>query len=1225
MEKSSRVVLFLVVLLFVQGLQSCFCRNSTFGCIERERDCLLQLKQSFSDSSNRFVSWSGNDCCHWNGVSCDQNTGHIVKLDLRAPSSSAFDLFGYEWVSFTTYEKVFVKEVNSCLVELNRLEYLDLSGNDFNQTPIPKFIGSLKHLRYLNLSGAGFGGMIPVQLGNLTSLQILDLSHPHYQAAYADNIHWVSGLSSLKHLNVSFMDLSKALDVMQVLSTLPSLINLGLNGCGIQNIHFSRNSLNSTFLTRVQVLGLSYNSLTGTIPTALHNMTALRELYLSYQEGNYYSGGLYADNLQWVSRLSSLQHLYMSFMNLSKALDLMQVLSTLPSLINLGLNSCGIQNIHFSRNSLNSTSLTRVQVLGLSYNSLTGPIPTALHNMTALRELYLSSGGLYADNLQWVSRLSSLQHLDMSSVNLSKALDLMQVLSALPSLLELRLLDCGIRKTHFTSGFNNSTFFRSIQFLDLGGNGIDGPIPNALQNMTAIKVLDLSNNHFNSTIPLWLVNSKSLVDLNLRRNQFENIEGGMLSMLNEACSLRSLYLSHNSFLGEVLGSIKNSSRCLDYDLEFLSLSYCGISGNWPDYLGQLKDLKALDLSENFFHGPIPSSFGELSMLKSLYFSGNQMTGTIPQFLGRLSALEHLSLSYNQLNGIIPHWLGRLPTLQELDLSNNQLYGIIPSGLGRLPALQELDLSHNQLYGIIPSGLGRLPALQKLDLSNNQLYGIIPSGLGRLPALQALDLSDNRLNGTVPQTLGKLTTLSYLGLSRNQLTGFIPSSLGQLTKLWELDLSSNSLQGVVSELNFANVTWLSIFDLSMNKISGELPMNIEDRMPAGLSTLLLGNNLLNGSIPNSLCQLERLEVLDLSRNMLAGEVPRCWRDTQWLYVVDLSYNKLSGLIPKSIGHLLYLKRLHIEENNLTGKLPLSLSNCKDLEILDLGENKFFGSIPTWIGESLSSLQILRLRNNMVNGSIPSQLCQLGKLQILDLADNNLEGRIPRCFGKLTGMVTENTTVQEPQANSSKSLDKDTGWHREKVREVTKGVDLEYTKMQLKLLDVMDLSINKLVGVIPEELCLLSGLRGLNLSHNHLSGNIPNKIGELKLLESLDLSNNNLSGSIPPSMSTLPSISHLNLSHNNLSGKIPTSNQLQTLDDQSIYAGNLQLCGKPLPTKCPGDDDSVQPPKSTRHGEKDCEEDKKEKILFYFVVLAGYATAVKVARLKKMMEWTNGTEE
>ncbi|PON51702.1 LRR domain containing protein [Parasponia andersonii] len=106
------------------------------------------------------------------------------------------------------------------------------------------------------------------------------------------------------------------------------------------------------------------------------------------------------------------------------------------------------------------------------------------------------------------------------------------------------------------------------------------------------------------------------------------------------------------------------------------------------------------------------------------------------------------------------------------------------------------------------------------------------------------------------------------------------------------------------------------------------------------------------------------------------------------------------------------------------------------------------------------------------------------------------------------------------------------------------------MQLQLLDIMDLSRNMLDGVIPVELCTLSGLR-----------------------------DNKFISSIPPSMSNITSLSHLDLSHNNFSGKILKGNQLQTLNDPSIYADNLQLCEDPLPEKCPGNDEQVQPPMST----------------------------------------------
>ncbi|XP_010050423.2 receptor-like protein EIX1 [Eucalyptus grandis] len=350
-------------------------------------------------------------------------------------------------------------------------------------------------------------------------------------------------------------------------------------------------------------------------------------------------------------------------------------------------------------------------------------------------------------------------------------------------------------------------------------------------------------------------------------------------------------------------------------------------------------------------------------------------------------------------------------------------------------------------------------------------------------------------------------------------------------------------------------------------------------------------------------------LNLANNKLSGSIPDCWKGS--LSFLTLSFNKLSGVIPSSLGSLPYLVTLHLNGNHLNGELPQALDYCTDLVILDLGENNFSGSIPTWFDESFSSLLILRLRENRFVGSIPTQLCSLSNLKILDMAVNNLTGTIPHCLGNMSSMINLNqgnpsgsvaiTPIQDIISSTFGVVDPN--WDREHVVEILKGRYNEYTKIDLQLVVNLDLSSNFLSGSIPEELSFLSGLHGLNLSHNHLYGNIPIGIGNMMSLESLDLSNNHLSGIIPQGISALIFLAHLNLSQNNLTGHIPKGNQIQTLDDPSIYAGNPLLCGDLLRNKCLGAE--TPQPQKILHPEDTHEEDKLDRALFYAVIMLGFA--------------------
>ncbi|GKV48339.1 hypothetical protein SLEP1_g55162 [Rubroshorea leprosula] len=1001
----------LVAVLFFGVAEFCSGRNTSFSCIEREREALLKFKLCFHDPSNMLSSWKGNNCCEWRGVGCDKNSGYVISLQLRGSISD--QLLQYSTDDQQPHQLYLiddVEEIVSSLLNLRYLEHLDLSQNNFNGKLIPLSFGLMKQLRYLNLSNVQFTGRIPGELGNLTRVHVLDLSQYYYGRLKVDgDIQWISRLSSLQRLDMSGVNLKHASsNLFQVLGMLSSLSWLSLSGCNLKNSHLPPHNhpLNFTLLGNIRHFDISRNSFHVPLPIFIQNMTSLT--FLDMSEAN-------------LSLASS---------------NLFQVLGMLPSLSWLGLSTCSLENSHLPSCSqpLNFTFLGNIQHFDLSENSFQGPMPIFLQNMT------------------------------------------------------------------------------SLIFLNLHGNQLNGSIPNSLEQLSKLENIDLYGNQ--------------------------------------------------------------------------------LSGSIPDSIGQLSKLESIDLSGNQLNGSIPDSIGQLSKLESIDLNGNQLSGSIPDSIMQLFKLESMYLYCNQLSGSIPDSIGQLSKLESIDLYGNQLSGSIPNSIGQLSKLESIYLHGNQLSGSIPDSIGQLSKLKSMDLSGNQLSGSIPNSIGQLSKLESIDLYDNQLSGSIPDSIGQLSKLQSIYLSGNQLSGSIPNSIQQLSKLETIVLASNQFGIRFPEWLLLQKT-ISIIDLSNVSMSGPLPENIGHMMPM-LQGLYLANNLMNGSIPKSLCNSKSLEYLDLSNNMFSGIIPNCWRNDQSFVFIDLSSNNLSGLFPSTMGQLPSLSVLHLNNNSLHGEIHMALKNFTYLVILDLGENKFSGNLTSIVGGKISNhpLKVLRLRKNLVSGYIPLELCSLSQLQILDLADNNMIGRIPPCFGKFPIMVNATQLINSMY---------DGYWSWADLMEVVKGRYLEYTRQTLGLESSIDLSSNNLIESIPEELIFLKDLHNLNLSWNHLSGKIPEKIGQMENLESLDFSQNDLSGTIPKSMSNLTKLSHLNLSYNNLSGPIPTGYQLQTLEDPTIYIGNPQLCGAPPLKKCSND---ALPPTTTNI--KDNDDGALKRMWFYIVIMLGFAT-------------------
>ncbi|KAH9803648.1 hypothetical protein KPL71_001858 [Citrus sinensis] len=276
------------------------------SCIESEREALLKLKHDLRDPSHRLASWIGDngDCCKWGGVLCGNFTGHVLELNLQNPFSP----------------------------DDNEAYQRSMLG-----IQIPKYLASLVNLRYLNLSQARFTGMIPHQLGNLSNLQYLDLSGVYFEL-HAETISWLSGLSLLEHLYISFVNLSKASDSLLVINSLHSLKELKLSFCELH--HFPL--LSSANFSSLTTLDLSGNQFQGQIPSRLGNLTSLKHLDL-------YSNQFNSAVLGWLSKLNDLE-----------------VLSLEDNRLQGDISSLGLDN------------LTSIQKLLLSWNDeLGGKIPTS--------------------------------------------------------------------------------------------------------------------------------------------------------------------------------------------------------------------------------------------------------------------------------------------------------------------------------------------------------------------------------------------------------------------------------------------------------------------------------------------------------------------------------------------------------------------------------------------------------------------------------------------------------------------------------------------------------------------------------------------------------------------------------------------------------------------------------------------------------------------------------
>ncbi|XP_029128831.1 receptor-like protein EIX2 [Cajanus cajan] len=770
--------------------------SSKIHCNEKDMKTLLHFKTGVTDPLGVLSSWFPKlDCCQWKGVKCDNITGRVTQLNLPCHTNQPKFLdFGDK----DDKSHCLTGEFSITLLDLEFLSYLNLSNNDFKSMQY----NSMSSHKCNDLSRGNF----PYQCGNFTNLHYLDLSY-NYEL-FVHSLHWISCLSSLQYLNLGGVLLHKEIDWLQTVIMLPSLLELHLQGCQLENMYPLLWYANFTSL---QVLNLADNQFLSELP-------------------------------RWSFNLSC----HISHIDLSQNQIHNQLPKTLPNLRS-------VKSLVLRDNSLKGPipswlgQLEQLQELDLSHNFFFGQIPTSLGNMSSLIKLILESNELNGKLPEDLGQLFNLESLRVSKNSFTGIVSERNLLS----LTNLK---------HFSISSPTLIFDFDPKWIP----------PFQLLN------IELGNLKFK--LPTWLFTQSSLKYLTIVDStaSFEPLD----KFWNFATKLEFIKVANNTINGD-LSNVLLSSK-------FVWLESNNLRGGMPRLSPEVHVLR---LHDNSLSGSISTllcrNIRHKSNLVYLDLSYNHLSGELTDCWNNWKSLVLINLRFNNLTGKIPHSMGSLINLRFLYLKSNKLFGEVPFSLKNCKNLRILDLCRNNLSGAIPSWLGQ--NVEGLELRSNQFSGNIPTQLCQLQSLMVMVFASNRLSGPIPNCLHNITTmLSIYSLTRKASFTFNFPGLS-------INIAC-SIPMLIKGNELSYFTMMNVIDLSNNNLSGSVPL--EMYMLIGLQSLNLSNNQLMGTIPQEIGNMLQLESFDLSRNHFSGEIPESMSALHFLGGLNLSFNNFVGKIPSS---------------------------------------------------------------------------------------------------------------------------------------------------------------------------------------------------------------------------------------------------------------------------------------------------------------------------------------
>ena len=241
----------------------------------------------------------------------------------------------------------------------------------------------------------------------------------------------------------------------------------------------------------------------------------------------------------------------------------------------------------------------------------------------------------------------------------------------------------------------------------------------------------------------------------------------------------------------------------------------------------------------------------------------------------------------------------------------------------------------------------------------------------------------------------------------------------------------------------------------------------------VTSIVLADQFLKGSIVTELTALPMLQALDLSHNGLEGTLSESFRSLETL---RLQYNAIKGKVPPTLfSDQSVMKELNVGSNLMSGTIPNEIGLASEMTDLYLFNNKFTGRIPPLGNMPLINFQA---QQNQLIGMMPFDYGFGGSwpdtLREWWVYDNQLTGSLSANLGFITG------------------------------------------------LEDLRVSNNKLTGSIPETIQDLQRLFRLEVQSNSLTGTVPEGISEIPVLRDVSLQFNEFEGVVPTSLCFLESM-------------------------------------------------------------------------------------------------------